>query len=121
MVKEEKAHGSVKRFGARYGRKTKLKFSKVENEQRKLHKCPYCSKIAVKRVAMGIWQCRKCDIKFTGKAYSLTSLVLSKDAPEQKEIEVFQRREENAEDQAEQPEQAEEQPEQMEEMQEEQQ
>ena len=72
-------HGSVKRFGARYGRKPKLKFSQVEAEQRKLHKCPYCSKVAVKRVSLGIWQCRKCDAKFTGKAYSLSKSFITKE------------------------------------------
>ena len=71
--------GSVKRFGARYGRKTKLKFSKIETEQRKLHKCPYCNKIAVKRIAVGIWNCRKCNAKFTGKAYSVTKKILAKE------------------------------------------
>ena len=71
--------GSAKRFGARYGRKPKLKFSKIETEQRKLHKCPYCNKISVKRVAMGIWFCRKCDAKFTGKAYSVSKKILIKE------------------------------------------
>ena len=28
-------------------------------------------KMGVKRVAMGIWQCSKCNNKFTAKAYSL--------------------------------------------------
>ena len=54
--KRREGLGSSKRFGARYGRKTKLKFSKVETEHRKLHRCPYCSKVAVKRVDLGIWQ-----------------------------------------------------------------
>ena len=63
--------GSAKRFGARYGRKSKHKFAKIEKEQRRLHKCPYCNRIPVKRVAMGIWSCRKCNAKFAGKAYSL--------------------------------------------------
>ena len=72
--------GSAKRFGARYGRKPKLKFSKIETEQRKLHKCPYCNKVAVKRVAMGIWNCRKCKAKFTGKAYSVTKKIIVKEA-----------------------------------------
>ena len=71
--------GSAKRFGARYGRKTKLKFSKVEKEQRKLHKCPYCNKIAVKRIALGIWGCRKCNAKFTGKAYSVSKKIITKE------------------------------------------
>tara|TARA_Y100000310_G_scaffold274136_1_gene289928 strand:+ start:561 stop:752 length:192 start_codon:yes stop_codon:yes gene_type:complete len=61
----------TKRFGARYGRKTKKKFSQVEKQQRSKHKCPYCNKVNVKRLAMGIWQCGKCEVKFTGKAYSL--------------------------------------------------
>ena len=77
--------GSAKRFGARYGRKTKLKFSKVETEQRKLHKCPYCCKIAVKRIALGIWGCRKCNAKFTGKAYSITKKAITKEAEEMAE------------------------------------
>lgn len=78
-MKTEEKLGSVKRFGARYGRKPKLKFSKIETEQRKLHKCPYCNKLAVKRVAVGIWRCRKCNAKFTGKAYSVTRKITTKE------------------------------------------
>ncbi|MBI4452079.1 50S ribosomal protein L37ae [Candidatus Woesearchaeota archaeon] len=96
MKSEERREGlgSAKRFGTRYGRKTKLKFSKVETEQRKLHKCPYCSKVAVKRVALGIWQCRKCEAKFTGKAYSVTRKIVTKEAEE--ELEEPQAAEEQA-------------------------
>lgn len=62
---------SIKRFGSRYGRRTKLLFGQIEEKQRKLHQCPYCKKISVKRISSGIWQCKKCNIKFTGKAYTL--------------------------------------------------
>jgi large subunit ribosomal protein L37Ae len=62
---------SVKRFGTRYGRTLKLKFGQIEVEQRKKHKCPYCSNAAVKRQAVGIWECKKCGVKFTGKAYTI--------------------------------------------------
>ncbi|MEM2138924.1 MAG: 50S ribosomal protein L37ae, partial [Candidatus Woesearchaeota archaeon] len=34
-------------------------------------KCPYCKKQGVKRKASGIWECKKCNSVFTGKAYSL--------------------------------------------------
>ncbi|MBI2665738.1 50S ribosomal protein L37ae [Candidatus Woesearchaeota archaeon] len=61
---------TVKRFGARYGRRTKAKFAQVEMLQRAKHKCPHCNKTAVKRVALGIWQCQTCSRKFTGRAYS---------------------------------------------------
>jgi len=48
-------------------------------EQRKLHKCPYCNKIKVKRVALGIWQCKKCNAKFAGKAYSISKKIIIKE------------------------------------------
>ncbi|MBI2112360.1 50S ribosomal protein L37ae, partial [Candidatus Woesearchaeota archaeon] len=28
-------------------------------------------KVGVKSIAMGIWECRKCTTKFTGKAYTV--------------------------------------------------
>ena len=66
---------SAKRFGARYGSKPKHKFAKIEREQRRKHKCPYCSAIKVKRVTVGIWHCGRCNAKFTGKAYSVSKAI----------------------------------------------
>jgi large subunit ribosomal protein L37Ae len=60
---------SAGRFGARYGRRLRKKIINVESQQRKKQKCPYCSREAAKRVAMGIFECRKCNSKFTGRAY----------------------------------------------------
>ena len=60
---------SAGRFGARYGRKLRKKIAIVETKQRQKHKCPYCLKHAVKRLAKGIFECNKCDSRFTGKAY----------------------------------------------------
>ena len=61
---------SVGRFGARYGRKLKDKVLKIEKVQKAKHICPYCGKSGgVKRLSSGIWYCKKCDTKFTGKAY----------------------------------------------------
>ena len=68
MVK--KTLGSAKRFGARYGKTVKSKVAKIEAEQRRFHKCPYCTYEKVKRVSAGIWECRKCGAKFTGRAYT---------------------------------------------------
>ena len=78
--------GSAKRFGARYGSKTKHKFAKIEKEQRKKHGCPYCNNVKVKRVAVGIWHCRKCNSKFTGKAYSVAKLVGVEETEEEKKL-----------------------------------
>ena len=69
MVKSTTGLTSAKRFGPRYGRRIKELFESAEKTQRQLHKCPYCHAFKVKRVAIGIWSCRKCNATFTGKAY----------------------------------------------------
>ena len=96
MAKLIEKLGSAKRFGPRYGAKTKHTFAKIEKEQRKFHKCPYCNAAKVKRLVMGIWNCRKCNAKFTGKAYSIskTFALGEKPEPEQKEAEEAQEPEE---------------------------
>ncbi len=67
MVQQYK---SVKRFGARYGRKIRLRLGKIEEQQKKLYKCPYCKAQKVKREAAGIWKCKRCGAVYTAKAYS---------------------------------------------------
>ena len=67
-----KNKSSAGRFGARYGMKLRNKVNEIEKRQKALHPCPYCKVKKVKRVTAGIWQCGKCDAKFTGKAYSPT-------------------------------------------------
>ena len=76
---EVKKYTSTKRFGARYGRKMKERFGKIDAIQRQKQKCPYCSAVQVKRVAAGIWSCRRCKTKFTGKAYSISTKILTKE------------------------------------------
>ncbi len=64
---------SAKRFGARYGRRTRQVFARHEANSRAKHKCPKCNKTNVRRVSMGIWQCRSqtCQAKIAGKAYTV--------------------------------------------------
>ncbi|MBT3720630.1 50S ribosomal protein L37ae [archaeon] len=62
---------STRRFGARYGRRVRLKYGLIERDQRAKYKCPYCSAVKVKRISVGIWECKKCQVKFTGKAYKV--------------------------------------------------
>ena len=100
MEKVEKL-GSAKRFGARYGTRPKHKFAKIEKEQRKKHKCPYCNKIAVKRIAVGIWHCRKCNAKFTGKAYSITKPIIVEETAVEVEEKSDKKMEEKVETKAE--------------------
>jgi len=67
----KKSSGSAKRFGARYGRKLREKYSLVESHHRMAHKCPECARDKVKRIAAGIWQCKHCNAKIAGKAYTI--------------------------------------------------
>ena len=63
--------GTAGRFGARYGRKLRKKITDVEKKLKQWHVCPYCKKKRVKRLAAGIWLCKHCKSKFTGRAYTL--------------------------------------------------
>lgn len=45
----------------------KGKKEKVKKKQ----KCPNCGSKAIKRISVGIWRCKKCNSKFTGKAYKI--------------------------------------------------
>lgn len=73
MADITKGLGPVKRFGTRYGRTLKYKRAKIEIEQKKSHKCPFCLKPAVHRLSVGIWKCDKCNETFTARAYTVGS------------------------------------------------
>lgn len=71
MTSKEEGLGPVKRYGVRYGRTVKHNVAKIEKLQRHPQKCPYCNKLSVSRLSVGIWFCNKCKNKFTGNAYFL--------------------------------------------------
>ena len=62
---------SAGRFGARYGKRIRQQITDIERKQRQWQKCPYCLKPRVRRLSVGIWQCRSCNSKFTNKAYEV--------------------------------------------------
>lgn len=66
-----KGQGASKRYGPRYGRRLRQKVETVEAMQNTKYQCPFCHKHAVKRIAVGIWECPKCAAVFTAKAYSV--------------------------------------------------
>lgn len=61
--------GSSGRFGARYGKGVKKRITAIEKIQKKKYVCPKCMKAGMKRLASGIWACKKCGLKKAGKAY----------------------------------------------------
>lgn len=62
---------TVTRYGTRYGRTTRERLAKVEQQYKTKQKCPYCSYPQVSRKAAGIWHCAKCESTFTSRAYQL--------------------------------------------------
>lgn len=66
MTKKVKRLG---RFGSRYGVGIRKRTLKIEAQQFAKHSCPQCSAPKVKRLAAGIFKCRKCSYEFAGGAY----------------------------------------------------
>lgn len=69
-VKKVGAAGS---FGPRYGTVARRRYAEVVAGMRIPHECPRCHVRAVRRLAVGIWGCRKCGVKFAGGAYLPTT------------------------------------------------
>ncbi|RLI31311.1 50S ribosomal protein L37ae [Candidatus Bathyarchaeota archaeon] len=61
--------GPTRGFGARYGARVRKKYIRVITEMKKPHKCPRCLTNKVRRVSVGVWECRKCGFTFAGGAY----------------------------------------------------
>jgi large subunit ribosomal protein L37Ae len=73
MGKRTKKVGPTRGFGPRYGATVRKRYIKVITELKKRHKCPQCGFSQVKRVSVGVWECRKCGYTFTGGAYTPTT------------------------------------------------
>jgi len=61
---------SAGRFGSGHGLRVRKKLIKVESKQRKKQTCPFCNG-RVKRLAKGIWKCKKCGKKFASDTFYL--------------------------------------------------
>lgn len=70
MTRRTKKIGVAGRYGPRYGVRTRKQIATVLRSKSKSYECPSCKHTAVRRVASGIWKCRKCNLKFAGGAYS---------------------------------------------------
>ncbi|MEM4336684.1 MAG: 50S ribosomal protein L37ae [Candidatus Woesearchaeota archaeon] len=88
MAEQKKKFGSVKRFGPRYGRRLKEKLADVEKKSKKPNKCPFCKNLSAKRIAAGIWKCKKCNSKFASGAYYIEQFFLESSATKEAEEKV---------------------------------
>ena len=70
MSRRTKKVGSSGKYGPRYGLSVKKQIRSIDSSKKAKYICPRCSKKNVKRVSVGIWECRSCSHKFTGGAYA---------------------------------------------------
>ena len=61
--------GAMGKYGVRSGRKIRQRLLDVHKVSKEKKPCPNCCKPGLKRVAAGVWVCKKCGAKFAGKAY----------------------------------------------------
>ena len=69
-AKKKKIHAAGK-FGAGYGVRPRKGFNQIEAVQRKRQQSPFHETSSAKRIASGIWRCKKTGKVFAGPAYSL--------------------------------------------------
>lgn len=61
--------GSTGRYGSRYGAKLRRRVLDIDNRRKEPNRCPSCATKALKRKAVGLWECSKCNLVFAGGAY----------------------------------------------------
>lgn len=70
MGRKTKKVGMTRGLGARYGSTVRKRYAKILSETKKAHKCPQCGSVSIRRESVGVWNCRKCGLTFTGGAYT---------------------------------------------------
>ena len=86
----KKSVGLAKTYGARYGKKIRVQVGTLEMEARRKHKCPYCNYTAVRRLSTGIWSCKKCKNKFTGRAYTAGKKIANPYAMAKEDVQTYE-------------------------------
>ena len=69
MSKRTKKVGNTGWMGPRYGIRIRRRVLEIDRARGRDAACPRCSTVTVQRVASGVFQCRRCDTKFSSGAY----------------------------------------------------
>jgi large subunit ribosomal protein L37Ae len=68
MAKQQK---SLKGLGAKYGIKLRKQYTKIHFQLKAKRSCPQCGSNSFGRDYVGIWSCKKCNLKVAGMAYDI--------------------------------------------------
>jgi large subunit ribosomal protein L37Ae len=77
MAKRTLKVGVTGKYGTRYGSSLRKQVKKMEITQHAKYTCTFCGKDSVKRVAVGIWNCKGCRKVMAGGAYVLGTTAAS--------------------------------------------
>merc|ERR1712146_223018 len=75
MAKRTRKVGICGKYGTRYGATLRKVVKKFEISQHATYVSPFCGKNSVKRVATGIWKCKRTNKKIAGGAYTLNTMM----------------------------------------------
>ena len=69
MSKRTKKVGNTGWMGPRYGIRIRRKVLDLDRARELNGACPRCSTVTVVRLSSGVYQCKRCETKFTSGAY----------------------------------------------------
>lgn len=73
MGKRTRKVGVVGKYGTRYGASLRKQIKKIEVSQHARYTCWFCGKDAMKRSAVGIWNCKACKKVVAGGAWAVNT------------------------------------------------
>jgi large subunit ribosomal protein L37Ae len=73
MGKRTKKVGIMGKYGTRYGAALKKMAKKLNESTSATYVCPFCGKDAIRRVAVSVWKCRRCNKILAGGAWQLAT------------------------------------------------
>jgi large subunit ribosomal protein L37Ae len=72
MSKRTKKVGNTGWMGPRYGIRIRRRVLDIDRARSPNTACPRCSTVTLRRVASGVFECRRCGTRFASGAYLFT-------------------------------------------------
>jgi len=73
MSQRTKKVGPTGWMGPRYGIRIRRRVVEIDRVRRSPSTCPRCATVTMRRVASGIFECRRCGTRFASNAYAFSA------------------------------------------------
>lgn len=71
LANRRKRSTALKGLGVKFGATVRKRYGKVYRTLKQKRRCPSCTSLKFRRLAIGIWKCDKCEYKVAGGAYDI--------------------------------------------------